>query len=233
MYTIKLFADGADIAEITKLRSNNFVGGFTTNPSLMRKAGVKDYLLFARQATEIVHPLPLSLEVFSDNLEEMFEQAIRLSKLGENIFVKIPVTNTRGESTRRISERLNLLGIRLNITAIMTANQIEDYALNLDSEATNIFSVFAGRIADSGRDPIPIMRTSKEILKEFPNSELLWASPREILNLVQAQDVGVDIITMTGELWAKMSLLGKDLLQFSLETVEMFHKDALESSFVI
>lgn len=226
-----IFADGANINEIEILSRNSLVSGFTTNPSLMKLAGVKDYLAFCEKAHEIVHPAPISFEVFSDEINEMYKQAVRLSTIGDNIFVKIPITNTKGESTSNLSRTLNDEGLKLNITAIMTNLQLESYLENISFGAENIFSVFAGRIADTGIDPITIMKKAKETLETFPKSRLLWASPREILNLYQANELGVDIITLSPILIEKISLYGKDLTEYSLETVKMFYRDAQESNF--
>jgi len=233
MFNIEMYADGANLDEIRGFRNNELVSGFTTNPTLMRNAGVKDYLKFAVEAARIADPLPISFEVFADDLKEMLRQAIILNRIRQNVFVKIPITNTLGVSTRDLVIELNSLGIRVNVTAIMTQNQLYDMSRHLDKGAQNIFSVFAGRIADTGIDPKPIMIESKEILKTLPNSKLLWASPREIYNLVQAEKIGVDIITMTSDLWKKLTGLGKDLTEFSLETVKMFYNDAIESGYKV
>jgi transaldolase len=228
---ISIFADSAEIEVIREFKSNPLIDGFTTNPTLIRKAGVSDYLLFASEAVGVSNPLPISLEVFSDDLDDMFRQAQVLSSLGNNIFVKIPITNTQGISTSFLTSRLNEIGVNVNITAIMSTQQISDYLENIDKEATNIFSVFAGRIADTGRDPIPIMDEAKKLLLPYKNSKLLWASSREVLNLIQAEGIGVDIITMTPDLISKLGSLNKDLTAFSLETVKMFYEDANKSGF--
>lgn len=229
--SIKMFADGADLRAIQDFSQNPRVSGFTTNPTLMRKAGVTDYVAFAREARMLVDPLPISFETFSDDLITMREQALIISSWGPNVYVKVPVTNTRGESTTSIIRDLSLDGVKVNVTAVMTVDQVHSVAEALNTTTPSVVSVFAGRIADAGMDPIPTMAESKRILANLPNVELLWASPREILNVVQASNCGCDIITMTSELWAKVSNLGKDLAAISLDTVKMFHRDAALSEF--
>jgi transaldolase len=230
-YRIKLFADGADLATIRDLNSNPLVSGFTTNPTLMRKAGVVDYLEFAKNVIDEVGPKPISLEVFADDTESMREQALRISKLGSNVYVKIPITTTRGEPTSKLTKELSQDGVSLNITAIFTRKQVEDTVEALVGGAPSVVSVFAGRIADCGIDPVPLMTDFSKLTSTHPEIELLWASPREILNLVQAEHCGADIITMTSDLWAKINGLGKSLETFSLETVEMFYMDAVATKY--
>lgn len=231
--TIKIFSDGADLDSIAAARARGLVKGFTTNPTLMARAGVTNYLNFAREVLRIVPDLPVSFEVFSDEFDEMERQARVLRALGTNVHVKIPITNTRGESSCPLIARLSREGIPLNITAIMTLRQVREVAEALDPACPTFVSVFAGRIADSGRDPVPIMRESLEILRPRPRAELLWASPREALNILQAEWIGCPIITVTPDLLAKAEQFGKDLEEFSLETVRMFRRDAVNSGFDI
>ena len=231
--SVKIFADGADLNVIELLKDNIFIKGFTTNPSLMRKAGVKDYKNFAKQALEIIPDLPLSLEVLSDNLIEMEEQARAISSWGKNIFVKIPVMTTEKIFTGPVIKSLSKDGIKINVTAIMTIEQVTEILKMLNYGTPSILSVFAGRIADTGRDPVPLIKKCVALLKQYENIELLWASPRELLNIIQAQNVGCDIITVGEDLLNKMDLIGKDLDEFSRETVEMFYKDAIFSKFKI
>ncbi len=231
--SIKIFADGAELSVIKRLKETGVVKGFTTNPSLMRKAGVQDYRSFAKQVLQIAPDLPLSLEVFSDDLEEMESQARIISSWGKNIFVKIPVMNTQRRFTGPIIKSLSRDRIKLNVTAIMSVEQIKNIAECLTDETPAILSVFAGRIADTGRDPAPIMAQCVDLLQRFNNVELLWASTRELFNVVQAAGLGCDIITVGEDILDKMDLIGKDLDDFSRETVEMFYKDALGSKFWI
>ncbi|MDG2474601.1 MAG: transaldolase [Paracoccaceae bacterium] len=231
--SIKIFADGAELSVIKRLKETGVVKGFTTNPSLMRKAGVQDYKSFAKQVLQIAPDLPLSLEVFSDDLEEMESQARIISSWGKNIFVKIPVMNTQRRFTGPIIKSLSRDRIKLNVTAIMSVEQIKNIAECLTDETPAILSVFAGRIADTGRDPAPIMAQCVDLLQRLNNVELLWASTRELFNVVQAAELGCDIITVGEDILDKMDLIGKDLDDFSRETVEMFYKDALGSKFWI
>ena len=230
---IKLFADGADLDGMLSLYKDPNIKGFTTNPTLMKKAGITDYEKFAKQVLLEIPDRPVSFEVFADDLDDMFVQAKTIASWGSNVNVKIPVTNTKGEFTGPTIKRLSGLGVQLNITAVFTQEQVMQIAENLSSDTTAIVSVFAGRIADSGLDPIPIMKECVEILKDFPKAELLWASPREFLNIIQADQVGCHIITVPPELLVKMNLLGKDLSKFSLETVQMFYNDAQEAGYSI
>jgi transaldolase len=230
---IELYSDGASLEQMAQHAGDNRVSGFTTNPTLMRAAGVQNYKDFALRALEVVSPRPISFEVFADDLTEMVIQARKIASWGTNIFVKIPITNTRGDSAREVIQTLNQEGIQVNVTAILTAEQVEHIAGVLQPQLPNIISIFGGRIADSGVDPIPVMQHAKRVLSGIPGSKLLWASPREVLNLIQAQEIGCDIITLTPELWKKIPLLGQDLHSYSLETVKMFHKDAEEAGFSI
>ena len=224
--SVKVFADGADIEGCRELAANPLISGFTTNPTLMRKAGVVDYEAFARDLLELIPDRPISFEVFSDDFAEMERQATLIAGWGENVYVKIPVTDTRGERSDAVIERLVGRGVRLNVTGLLTAAQVEWVAGCLSAEVPAYVSVFAGRIADAGVDPLPVMIRSLELLSELPAVELIWASPREIFNIVQADAIGCDVITVTHDLLKKLPSLGKDLDQFSLETVRMFHDDA-------
>lgn len=230
---VKIFADGADAKSILEHASKPYVSGFTTNPTLMRKAGVSDYETFARDILAKVTDRPISFEVFSDDFDEMFEQARKISSWGDNVYVKVPITNTKGDSVIPLLRRLAPEGIKLNVTAIFTENQVEETAAALANAAPSYVSVFAGRIADAGVDPLPSMRRAIEILKPHKQQELIWASPREVLNVVQAHDIGCHIITVTNDILAKLPSLGKPLDQFSLETVQMFHNDAAAAGYSI
>ncbi|HTE95629.1 MAG TPA: transaldolase [Bradyrhizobium sp.] len=230
---MKLFADGADLAGIKEMAANPFIRGFTTNPTLMRKAGVSDYKAFALQALQGVGGRPISFEVFADEFGEMEKQAHEIASWGKNIYVKIPVTNTRREFSGALVERLSRSGVQLNVTAVMTVDQVERVTERLAPETPAIISVFAGRIADTGRDPMPIMAEAVEAMKKKSKAELIWASPRELLNIFQANEVGCHIITATNDILKKLSLVGKDLDAYSLETVEMFYKDAKTAGYSI
>lgn len=230
----KIFADGADLDEILRLASNPRIRGFTTNPSLMWKAGLTDYADFAQRLLERITVHPISFEVFADDETEMRRQARLIAEWGENVYVKIPVTTTKGESMAPLVRELSESGVKVNVTALMTTAQVEVVAQALRDGAPSCVSVFAGRIADAGVEPLPIMSRSLEILESIaPASELIWASPREVLNLVQADSIGCHIITMTQALLSKIDTLGKDLEMFSLETVRMFHRDAAAAGFSI
>jgi transaldolase len=230
---VKLFADGADLAGIKEMAANPAIKGFTTNPTLMRKAGVSDYKAFALQALQVVGGRPISFEVFADEFGEMGKQAHEIASWGKNIYVKIPVTSTKGEFSGPLVERLTRAGIQVNVTALTTVDQVKRVADRLAPETPAIISVFAGRIADTGRDPIPIMAEAVKIMKKKPKSELIWASPRELLNIFQANEIGCHIITATNDILKKLPLVGKDLDAYSLETVEMFHKDAKAAGYSI
>ncbi len=230
---VKIFSDGADLDSIIEAHSKGRVKGFTTNPTLMAKAGITNYLAFAEEVLRVVTDLSVSFEVFSDDFDEMREQALRLADLGPNVFVKIPVTNTARQSAAPLIQDLAGRGLKLNVTAIFSLRQVREVAAALNPKVPAIVSVFAGRIADSGLDPLPIMRESLEILKPLPLAELLWASPREALNIIQANEIGCHIITVTPDLLAKAANFGKDLEDFSLDTVKMFYNDARKSGFQI
>ena len=229
----RIFADGADLAGILALAANLRIAGFTTNPTLMRKVGLTDYARFARELLERVTELPISFEVFADDADEMRRQARVITSWGTNVYVKIPVTSTTGESMATLARELSEDGVKLNVTALFTTAQVELITAAVADGAPSYISVFAGRIADAGVDPMPIIARSVEIMEQAPRSELIWASPREILNLIQANDMGCDIITMTHDLLEKLDGLGKSLEQYSLETVRMFHDDALAAGFTL
>jgi transaldolase len=228
---VKLFADGADREGILQLYANPVIKGFTTNPTLMRKAGVEDYEWFARDILQTVPDRPFSLEVFADEHKEMERQAVKISSWGEHVYVKIPVTDTKRQPTGELLRRLSGDGVKVNVTALMTSQQVEQVAECVADAPAAYVSVFAGRVADSGRDPIPIMQESLAVLRDLPRVELIWASPRELLNIVQAHEIGCDVITVTHDLLNKLPTLGKDLDDFSLETVRMFHGDASSAGY--
>ena len=230
---VKLFADGADLAGMKEMYANPMIRGFTTNPTLMRKAGVQDYKAFAHQVIEAIPDRPISFEVFADEFDEMERQALDIASWGKNVSVKIPVTNTRKESAGPLIERLSKAGVALNVTAVTTLEQVRNITDRLASATPAIISVFAGRIADTGRDPIPLMAEAVNIMRAKPKAELIWASPRELLNIFQADSVGCHIITATNDILKKLSLVGKDLEQYSLETVQMFYKDAQAAGYKI
>ena len=230
---IKIFADGADLEQMLELAKKPFVQGFTTNPTLMRKAGVTDYVAFARAVLEEITDRPISFEVFSDELDGIHAQALEITAWAPNVYVKVPVTNTRGESTEEIVRELTGSGVKVNVTGILTLPQVETVTQALAGGAPSVVSVFAGRIADTGRDPVPHMTEALKIVAGAPSAELLWASPRELLNIVQADEIGCHIVTVTEDLLAKLPLLGKDLAEYSLDTVTMFHDDAQESGFTL
>jgi transaldolase len=228
----KIFADGADLDQVLRLASDARIKGFTTNPTLMWKAGLTEYSEFAKSLLERITDKPISFEVVADDAEEIGRQARVISTWGPNVYVKVPVTTSTGQSLAPLVRELSAEGVRVNVTAVMTPTQVDVIAHALSEGAPSCVSVFAGRIADAGVEPLPIMSQSLEILESVaPGSELIWASPREVLNLVQADSIGCHIITMTHELIAKLDLLGKDLDAFSLETVQMFRSDALSAGF--
>jgi transaldolase len=227
----KIFADGADLEGIFSLSEDPRIQGFTTNPTLMWKAGLTDYREFAHRLLERIDSVPVSFEVFADDHEEMLRQAKVIAGWGDNVYVKIPVTTTNGDSMAPLVRELSSEGVKVNVTAIFTLEQVEELTAAVADGAPSNLSVFAGRIADAGVDPIPTMRSAVEIAKAAPLAEIIWASPREVLNLVQADSVGCHIITMTVDLLKKIDGLGKDLDQFSLETVQMFHRDAVAAGF--
>jgi transaldolase len=231
--TVKIFADGADLEEILKLADQPGIAGFTTNPTLMRHAGVTDYEGFARKLLERITDRPVSFEIFADNHREMLRQAQLIASWGSNVYVKVPVTDTHGTSTAAVVRELASSGVHLNVTALMTIPQIQVVSAALAGGTPAIISVFAGRIADTGRDPTPLMKAALETMAPYPELELLWASPREILNVRQADDIGVHIITVTPNLLRKLTIFGYDLDIFSLETVRMFHTDAAAAGYLL
>ena len=230
---VKIFADGADLDSIRKLAAQQHIGGFTTNPTLMRKAGVQDYEAFAHQVIPVVTGRPVSFEVFCDDLPGMVAQGKVIASWGANVNVKIPVTNTKGEFTGPVISELSGAGVVCNVTAITTEEQVSQVVEALAPDTAAIISVFAGRVADTGRDPVPVMRRCLDIMVTRPKAELLWASPRELLNIVQADEIGCHIITVTADLLAKLPLIGKDLGEYSLETVKMFYSDASAAGYRI
>jgi transaldolase len=230
---VKLFADGADLESIMELAAQPGIAGFTTNPTLMRQSGVTDYEGFARKLLEHITDRPVSFEVFADEPAEMVRQARLIASWGRNVYVKIPITDTRGASTTAVVRELAASGVHLNVTALMTVPQVEIASAALAAGPPAIVSVFAGRIADTGRDPIPLMRAALRAMAPYHGLQLLWASPREVLNVRQADDIGVHIITLTPALLQKLGLFGKDLAAFSLETVRMFHHDAAAAGYLL
>ena len=230
---MKIFADGADLDGILSLAENPRISGFTTNPTLMWKAGLTDYQDFAQRLLERITTHPISFEVFADDAQEMRRQARLINSWGENVYVKIPVTTTSGESMAPLVRELSEDGVKINVTALFTTAQVELITAAVSEGAPSYVSVFAGRIADAGVDPLPIMTKAVGVLVDAPRAELIWASPREILNVVQADQVGCHIITLTHDLLPKLDSLGKDLDQFSLETVQMFHRDAQTAGFTL
>lgn len=230
---IKIFADGADLAGIKAMAAKPWIKGFTTNPTLMRKAGVTDYKAFALEVLRAVPDRPVSFEVFADDFDDMEAQALEINSWGPNVNVKIPVTNTKRQFAGSLIRRLSEAGVRLNITAVLTLDQVRAITDHLSPDTPAIVSVFAGRIADTGTDPVPIMRQALAIMQTRPKAELLWASPRELLNIVQANEIGCHIITATNDILNKLSLLGKDHGDYSLETVQMFYRDASAAGYTI
>ena len=230
---VKLFADGADIQGMIEMASKPYISGLTTNPTLMRKAGINDYIDFAKKVLSVITAKPISFEVFSDDLNEMITQGEKIASWAENVYVKIPVTNSLGESTCTVVEHLSNKGIKVNVTAVMLENQVTEIIKVLDPAVPSYVSLFAGRIADTGRDPVPIVRNCVEIISQNSNSELIWASPRELLNIFQANDVGCQIITATTDLLNKLNLVGRNLKEYSLDTVNMFYEDAKKSEYTL
>lgn len=230
---IKIFADGADYESMIALYARSYIKGFTTNPTLMRKAGITDYAAFGGKILAAIPDRPISLEVFADDFDDMERQARIIASWGGQVNVKIPVTNTKGDFSGKLINRLSKDGIRLNITAILSLDQVKRVADALDANASAIISVFAGRVADTGVDPVPLMTEALQALKARPNAELLWASPRELLNIFQADAIGTHIITVTSDILKKLDTVGYDLEAYSLDTVKMFYNDAAASRFSI
>ena len=230
---VKVFADGADLATMIQMNRLAHIKGLTTNPTLMRKAGVLDYKKFAKEALSHVTEKSISFEVFSDDFDEMERQALEIASWAHNVYVKIPITNTQGKASYGLIRRLTNLGVKVNVTAIMTVKQVELLAECLNPKVPSYVSIFAGRIADTGVDPISTIKSSLELIKENGNAEMIWASPRELLNVIQANDIGCHIITVTNDILSKMKMINYDLNQYSLDTVKMFYEDAKASSFSI
>jgi len=228
---VKIFADGADNAGMLEMYNNSFIKGFTTNPTLMCKAGVSDYGSFAREIVAAIPDRPISFEVFADDFAEMERQALEISSWGENINIKIPVTNTKKQPSYELIRRLARAGIKLNVTALMTLDQVREVSRAVADGPQAFISVFAGRIADTGRDPVPLMAAAVELLSPYPQQELIWASPRELLNIFQADDIGCHVITVTNDILKKLALVGKDLDDYSLDTVKMFYNDARKAGY--
>jgi len=232
-FRIKIFADGADIKGMKEMYALGVVSGFTTNPTLMKKAGVTDYAAFASQIAREITDLPISFEVFADDFLTMEQEARKIAAWGKNVYVKIPITNSKGESSIPLIKKLSSDGFQLNITAVFTIEQVDSILEAFKPGISSIVSVFAGRIADAGVDPMPIMRKTAELCRQVKGAESLWASTRELLNIFQAQECGVDIITVTNDILARLKYIGKDLSQFSLETVQMFRSDAVSLGYKI
>jgi transaldolase len=231
--TVKIFADGADKAGMLEMYAKPFIKGLTTNPTLMRKAGIRDYRAFAKDILTEIRDKPISFEVFSDDFGEMERQALEIASWGDNVYAKIPVSNTRQEPAYSLVKRLAGRRVKVNVTAIMTLSQVCDVVAVLNPEVPSYVSVFAGRIADTGRDPVPLMAAAVELLKPAPAAELIWASPRELLNIFQADAIGCHVITVTNDILKKLSLVGYDLGAYSLDTVKMFHTDAAAAGYTL
>jgi transaldolase len=231
--TVKIFADGADRAGMLEMYARPWIKGFTTNPTLMHKAGLTDYRAFAHSILEVIRDRPISFEVFSDEVAEMERQAREIARWGDNVYVKVPITNTRRESTVDLVRRLSNDGVKVNVTAMMTLDQVRAICAAVKDGAPSNVSVFAGRIADTGRDPVPLMTEAVDILREAPRAELIWASPRELLNIFQADAIGCHIITVTNDILKKLALVGKELDDYSLDTVKMFFEDGKKAGFTL
>lgn len=230
---VQIFADGADKAGMLEMYAKPYIKGLTTNPTLMKKAGITDYRAFCKDILTSIKDKPLSFEVFSDDFAEMERQAMEIASWGENVYVKIPITNTKQKTCYALVKKLAAQKVKLNVTAIMTLTQVRDVVASLDPNIPSYVSVFAGRIADTGRDPVPLMAAAVEILKVAPAAELIWASPRELLNIFQADAIGCHVITVTNDVLKKLSLVGYDLDDYSLDTVKMFYNDAKLANFEI
>jgi len=228
---VQIFADGADKAGMLEMYGKPYIKGLTTNPTLMKKVGITDYRAFCKDILTNIKDKPLSFEVFSDDFAEMERQAMEIASWGENVYVKIPVTNTKQEACYSLVNKLGMQKVKMNVTAIMTMTQVRDVVGALNPNVPSYVSVFAGRIADTGRDPVPMMAAAVEMLKVAPSAELIWASPRELLNIFQADDVGCHVITVTNDILKKLSLVGYDLDTYSLDTVKMFYNDAVAAAF--
>ena len=229
--SVKIFADGADKATMYSMYEKSFIKGLTTNPTLMKKAGIVDYRDFCIDVLSFIKDKSLSLEVFSDDFTDMKRQAHKISTWGENVYVKIPITNSKGESSCTLIKSLAEEGVKINVTAITTLTQVKEVMNALSLDTPSYISIFAGRIADTGRDPLPLMKEALSIIKANPMAELIWASPRELLNVMQANDMGCHIITVTADIISKLGLIGYSLEEFSLDTVKMFRKDACDAGY--
>lgn len=230
---VKIFADGAEKAGMLEMAEKSWVQGLTTNPTLMRKVGISDYKAFAKDILGLIREKPISFEVFSDEFSEMERQAMEIASWGDNVYVKVPITNTRKEPIYPLIQKLVARKVKLNVTALMTLEQVKGTVEALDPAVPSYISVFAGRIADTGRDPLPLMVDSLKVMKTNPKAELIWASPRELLNIFQADEIGCHIITVTNDILKKLSLVGYDLSEYSLDTVKMFYKDGKAAGFEI
>lgn len=230
---VQIFADGADKAGMLEMYAKSYVKGLTTNPTLMKKAGITDYSAFCKDILSFIRDKPLSFEVFSDDFDEMERQAMEIASWGSNVYVKIPVTNTKQQTCYSLVKKLAAKKVKMNVTAIMTLVQVRDVVAALNPNVPSYVSVFAGRIADTGRDPLPLMAAAVEMLRVAPSAELIWASPRELLNIFQADDIGCHVITVTNDILKKLSLVGYDLDTYSLDTVKMFYSDAVSAGFKI
>jgi transaldolase len=231
--SVKIYADGAELNGIVEMAKNPLIKGFTTNPTLMRKAGISDYKQFALEVIKAVPDRPISFEVFSDDFDEMYEQGIEIASWGKNVNVKVPVTNTQKQFAGNLISRLSEKGVFVNVTALMTLQQVKEVMNCLRGDAPAYISVFAGRIADTGRDPMPVMKEAADISRKRLGTEIIWASPRELYNIFQANEAGVQIITVANDILNKLSNIGKDLDEYSLETVKMFRNDAVKAGFTI
>ena len=231
--TVKIYADGAERAGMLEMYAHPLVKGFTTNPTLMRRAGISDYRAFAQEIIACIPDRPISFEVFSDDFAQMERQALEISSWGRHVYVKIPITNTRGQFSGPLLRRLAAAGVRLNVTAMMALDQLRQASECLQDGPSGYLSVFAGRIADTGRDPLPLMAAAVELLRPYPHLELIWASPRELLNIFQADAIGCQIITVSHDVLRKLSLVGRDLHAYSLDTVRMFRDDAVKAGYAL
>jgi len=230
---VQIFADGADKAEMLAMYAKPYIKGLTTNPTLMKKAGITDYRAFCKDILTHIKDKPLSFEVFSDDFSEMERQAMEIASWANNVYVKIPVTNTKQETCYALVKKLGAQKVKMNVTAIMTMTQVRDVVATLNPNVPSYVSIFAGRIADTGRDPVPMMVAAVEMLKVAPAAELIWASPRELLNIFQADEAGCQVITVTNDILKKLSLVGYDLNTYSLDTVKMFYNDAVAAGFTL
>ena len=228
---VKIFADGADKTTMLEMYARPYIHGLTTNPTLMRKSGITDYKEFCLDILKSIKDKPLSFEVFSDDFKEMERQALEIASWADNVYVKIPITNTKKETCYSLVKKLSNQGVKLNVTALMTLDQVQNVVNHLTLNVASYISIFAGRIADTGRDPIPMMQEALQIMKNQPLSELIWASPRELLNIFQAHDIGCHIITVTADILKKLNIIGYDLEEYSLDTVKMFYNDAVVAGF--